>query len=101
KIAPMTPTQLQDLTLTEMNMTLQPNPKVNKQPDMKGLEEKIQESEQDEQNSRGKQTGLKTGNREDIKVTEENNITGISNEEMQIDEKVNQQQDNEYTENEQ
>ncbi|CAG8724250.1 21201_t:CDS:2 [Gigaspora margarita] len=35
------------------------------------------------------ETGLETGNREDIKITEENDITKISNEEMQIDEEMN------------
>ncbi|KAF0540275.1 hypothetical protein F8M41_006524 [Gigaspora margarita] len=62
KIASMTPTQPQDLTLTKMNMTSQPNPEVNKQPDMEELEEEIQGSEQDEQNSRDKQTGPETAN---------------------------------------
>ncbi|CAG8810107.1 25769_t:CDS:2 [Gigaspora margarita] len=51
KIAPMTPVQPQDLTLSETNITSQPNLEVNKQPDMEGLEEEIQRSEQDKQNS--------------------------------------------------
>ncbi|CAG8716099.1 8083_t:CDS:2 [Gigaspora margarita] len=47
------------------------------------------------------ETGPKTGNQEDIEVIKENDTTEISNEEMQIDEKMNKQQDNEYTGNEQ
>ncbi|CAG8634865.1 9420_t:CDS:2, partial [Gigaspora margarita] len=53
------------------------------------LEEETQGSKQNKQDSRDKQTGPETGNQEDIKVTEENNITEILNEEIQIDEEVN------------
>ncbi|CAG8775065.1 34936_t:CDS:1, partial [Gigaspora margarita] len=72
------------------NMISQPNPEVNKQPDMEGLEEEIQGLEQNKQNSRGKQTGPKIVNRDEIEVTKENNSTETSNEKMQIDEEVNQ-----------
>ncbi|CAG8816284.1 41729_t:CDS:2, partial [Gigaspora margarita] len=51
--------------------------------------------------SGNKQTGPKTSNQEDIEITEKNNITEISNEEIQIDKEVNQQQDHNFTENEQ
>ncbi|CAG8852353.1 3150_t:CDS:2, partial [Gigaspora margarita] len=82
--SPTTLIQPQDPTLTETNMMSQPNPEVNKQPDIEGLEEEIQELRQDKQNSQDKQAGLETDNLEDIEVTEENDITEISNEEMQI-----------------
>ncbi|CAG8792377.1 22159_t:CDS:2, partial [Gigaspora margarita] len=46
-------------------------------------------------------TGLEIGNQEDIEITEKNYVTEILNEKIQIDEEVNYQQDNAYTENKQ
>ncbi|CAG8800118.1 37467_t:CDS:2, partial [Gigaspora margarita] len=84
-----TPIHSQNLILTDTNMISQPNLEVNKQPDMEELKEKTQGLKQDKQNSRDKQTRSEIGNRKNIEITEENNITEISNKEMHIDEEVN------------
>ncbi|CAG8725096.1 12291_t:CDS:2 [Gigaspora margarita] len=47
------------------------------------------------------ETGPETGNQENIEAIEKKDITKILNKEIQIDEKMNQQQDYKYTRNEQ